>query len=545
MSTKETVAPTNGQAPVDAMSSGEIAEVSPASGAFRSILFNATDHRPSPDGAADAPPFFADLNLDQVVAAIVAGKQEYNLAPFFHAPLHDEETVRYRQEVFRDLEDRTVLAAIRAFAGRMAVARRYLGVSAKAYDHYNQEGWFLEAAEAYGQAVEGLWRDLDGQPLASRGLTAFRAYLDQYVHSEPFTALRQDTARVRTQLQDVQYCVLIKGDTVKVRRYEGEADYSVAVEETFARFRQGAVRDYRAKASVGRGMNHIEAQILNLVARLFPEAFASLDAFCARHRNFLDPTIATFDREVQFYVAYVEHMARIAGLGLPFCYPQVVANSKDIFSQESYDLALAYKLLQEGQPVVTNDFYLQGPERVIVVTGPNQGGKTTFARTFGQLHYLASLGCPVPGRQARLFLWDQIFTHFERAEDIANLRGKLQDDLVRIHDALSRASSASILILNEIFSSTALQDALFLSQEIMRRIVALDALAVWVTFLDELASFGPQTVSMVSTVAADNPTLRTFKILRRPADGLAYALAIAEKHRLTYGEVVERVMRNE
>jgi DNA mismatch repair protein MutS len=508
--------------------------------AFHSILFRRTEDRIKSE-PAEAPAFFVDLNLDQVVDAVVAGKQEYNLKPFYYISLHDIEGIIYRQEVTRELENKVLFENITSFSEKMHAMRVNLTQAEKLHYQYEKERVFLDAVAIYGDAVNCLAHDLSRIELKSRGFLAFHTYLATYAESNPFKALLAETTGLLKDLSSIKYCLRIKDDTVQVRQYQSESDYSAEVEEIFQKFQQGAVKDYRTEFPDWVGMNHVEARVLDLVAKLNPEIFSRLDAYCAQNADYLDETLAVFDREIQFYISYLEFAAKLGQAGLKFCYPQISGESKEIFDSEGFDLALANKLVNENSPIVCNDFYLKGQERIFVISGPNQGGKTTFARTFGQLHYLASLGCPVPGREARLFLFDRIFTHFEKEETINNLRGKLQDDLLRVHDILDQATPNSIIIMNEIFTSTTLKDAVFLGKKVMEQIIQMDLLCVFVSFIDELAALSERTVSMVSTVVPENPALRTYKIVRRPADGLAYALSIAEKYRLTYDYLKERV----
>ncbi len=507
---------------------------------FRSILFDKYDGIGNFEWR-NAPEYFVDLNLDQVVATITSGRDEYNLKPFFYIPADDVGTINYRHDVFHDLENQALLVHIHSFAGRMRAMRSDLARSDKLYYDLQKQSWFLHAVDTYCGAVKRLSRDLAISTPRSRGFSSFLNYLISYTESADFRALLAETEQLRTDLAGIKYSLHLEGNRISVGQFEIEPDYGADVLQTFDRFKQGAPREYPFEFSSQSEMNHIEAAVLDMVAHLFPDIFSSLGEYCTRRRFFLDKVVRAFDREIQFYIACLEFIDLFKRIDLNFCYPTVSDQSKEVFGRDVFDLALADKLRREKASVVTNDFSLRDPERIIVVSGPNQGGKTTFARTFGQLHHLAAIGSPVPGKEAQLYLFDRMFTHFEKEEDLQNLSGKLEDDLERIHKILEQATSKSIVIMNESFVSTTLSDALFLSKKIMGQIIARDILCVSVTFLDELASLGETTVSMVSTVRSENTAQRTFKILRKPADGLAYAAAIAEKYRLTYESVRRRI----
>jgi DNA mismatch repair protein MutS len=490
---------------------------------------------------AEEPASFRDLNLDQVVAAAIGGREEYNLEIFFYTPLQTTEEVRYRHEAFRDLQREEVHSAVAGFVGRMDDVRRLLITAKKSYYPLSQQAWFLEAAEVYCDAVSRLDSGLQEAQPSSQAFRRLTEGLAAYAGSQPFRSLQADSAHLREDLSAIEYCIAIDGSQVTISYCESEPDLSVVVDETFARFKTGEPAADLTPASHRREMDHVEAKILELVARLFPEVFAALAQFRERYGDFIEPLVARFEREVQFYLAGLESAARLSESGLPWSLPTVREELGHMEATAVYDLALAAALSYQSKEVVSNDVRLSPDEQIIVVTGPNQGGKTTFARTIGQLHYLASIGWLVPAQTARVPLCDAVFTHFEREEDLETLSGKLEEDLQRVRFILENATDRSVVVMNESLTATALQDAVRLGATVIRRLIELGVHAVYVTFIDELATLAPQVVSMVGTVPPDDPAGRTYKVVRAPANGLAYAEALARKYGLAYDSLRARL----
>lgn len=490
-----------------------------------------------PGGAAAAegalePESFRDLHLDRIVASLVAGRAEYHLEPLLYAPLKTVAAVGFRHEVLRDLEHPALVETVGAFAEGMRAVRS--GLQRTSGHHRLQRRIaFLEAAGIYVRVVRRLAEGLTTAPHASAAMTAFSDHVTGYVRSARFEELEAGAAVVQAGLRGATYRLRVSDQRVTVSRPIGdEGDYAMDVAAAFAQFRQDDRSGRTKRAPERAGLDPVEEAVAERVELLYPEAFAALEGFCARHDPFVDAGLEANERELQFYLAGLEWAERLRAAGLPLCLPRVSAEDHEIEVIDAFDAALAQQRVWDRQPVVLNDVLLTGGERVLVVTGPNQSGKTTFARMVGQLAHLASLGLPVPGRSARLPLPDRVLTHFGRSESLGDLRGALEDDLVRLRAILETATPRSLIILNEILTSTTVQDAALLSRRTLTKVMERDCVCVCVTFLDELAALGPAVVSLVSQVDPQDPTIRTFKVVRQPSGGPTYAEVLARLHGL-------------
>ncbi len=232
--------------------------------------------------------FAVDLNLDQTFAAVNAGRAQLDLLPVFYSPLGDIDGVTYRHEVLRDLERPAVLAAVRTFDRAMHQVGDVVATMRSLHNRWQQRRLFVDAVTVYCGAVSSLASALGELRPRSRAMGTFSEYVSSYQASPAFVALLDEAKEIVGALSALRYTLSLRGTRVTVSGYQGGPDYAQEVEAVFAKFREGAVKDYRAAFREPLDMNRVEGQVLNLVARLNPGPFGALDRYFVDHQDFLD-----------------------------------------------------------------------------------------------------------------------------------------------------------------------------------------------------------------------------------------------------------------
>ncbi len=486
-----------------------------------------------------------DLRIDSVLSMLSHGPDQLKYDTCY-LPLTDKDSVLFRHAVFQDIMRSDLHPVFIGFQELMDS----LGFMEETLKRLSmpvlRSRYLLNRMIEYKKHVLFLCDTLTRAPLQSEGLRQFASDLAEYTRSDVFQALCEDTDTLKKELEEVTYTITVRDNHIAVRKLPPDAfdeqektAFEKEINVFFDKFIHGRA-DFSPATAQNWEMNPVEEEILKALMKLFPEPFSHLDTFYRKREKFVPEELVSYHQDLGFYTVWLEYILPRQADHMGFCFPMITDRKDGIIASNCFDLILADQKRKEGQQVIRNNLILNPGEHILVLTGPNQGGKTTYARMLGQLFYLGSLGIPVPGTAVKFFLPDRIFTHFERQESQETLNGKLKDDILRIHDILEHASENSLILINEMFSSTTLQDAAWLGKEILSRIEKIGSLCLYVTFINELSSWLPGTVSLISQIGEDRKE-RTYQIVRDKSDGRAYARTMVQKYALTYEEISERI----
>ncbi len=188
--------------------------------------------------------------------------------------------------------------------------------------------------------------------------------------------------------------------------------------------------------------------------------------------------------ETGFYEACINLHKIFVKMGIQVCFPvhEPMENPVLVFDE----LADAGMALSEHARPVANRLSAEGTN-LFIITGANQGGKSTYLRSIGLAQVFMQCGLFVTAAQYRASIRDAVFTHFPREEDAGMDHGRLEEELARMDAIVRRLTSRSMLLLNESFATTTEREGAQIATDIVLALHERDVAVLYVTHLYEFA----------------------------------------------------------
>jgi DNA mismatch repair ATPase MutS len=233
--------------------------------------------------------------------------------------------------------------------------------------------------------------------------------------------------------------------------------------------------------------------------------------------------------EVAWYLGCIRLHDRLVELDLPVTIPEGVGPSELALGFEGlYDVGLALHL---GKAVVGNDLDADGAE-LVVVTGANQGGKSTFLRSVGLAMSMLRAGTFVGARRLRASVPTAILTHYRREEEAGLELGKLDEELARMATVADAATPGALLVSNESFAATNEREGSEIAEGVVSALGDSGVRVVMVTHLAELARRlhqrgRPSTVTLRAERLSDGQ--RTFRLVEAAPEATSYGADLWER----------------
>lgn len=188
--------------------------------------------------------------------------------------------------------------------------------------------------------------------------------------------------------------------------------------------------------------------------------------------------------------------------------------------------------VMDAQEYVPNDIYLNHERSMLLITGPNMAGKSTYMRQLALTSVMMQIGCFVPAESAELPMFDQIFTRIGAADDLVGGQSTFMVEMLETNFALTSATENSLILLDEIGRGTSTYDGMALAQSIIEFIhEKISAKTLFSTHYHELTVLEKSLPSLknvfVSAVEENGSLVFLHKVIDGQADK-SFGIQVAE-----------------
>ena len=270
----------------------------------------------------------------------------------------------------------------------------------------------------------------------------------------------------------------------------------------------------------------INPSLSDAVCRLYANEVAQIEREMAKYADidFYEPT--AYIPEIKFFLEMQDLRRRATKIGVPHCISRI-ASIPQYVAKDLCDVSL---LAKNCENIVPNDADFTEQEPFCFLLGANGGGKTTYLRALGINLILFLAGCPVFAREADIYPFDVVLSHFPKDERFDN-SGRLDEEKKRTEDMLKEAQSkAAFLFFNETFSGTDDKRGFDLLTDTAAKMRENNHFGLYVTHFHEVITLEYPVLSSEVDLADANK--RTFRIVKAKGSASSYAADILKKYRL-------------
>lgn len=500
------------------------------------------------------PVFFGDLQLDGILKAILSKYMEFDIRKYFYTLPGSAATVLYRQNVYRELEQNpSLVVVLKQYTSLLLESERSFRFYKQMDDKVKKGSYLLQTCQKYINALELLNQKLTDTEVVSEGFSTLKQRLTDLFEDLEFVKFKDTVKQAFSYMETMNLTLVIKKKELRV--LDEPCGNQNGIAQQIREFLKVFDIPEENKEKKDDMVKHIfpspletsllENTIVELLQKSRPEIFKVLQDFSDYNFSMDENIFYNLKNEVLFYISFYEFEQQLKQTGHRLEYPQICETAA-LETEGVYDAALAWKNRFSDYPIVRNDITWKEKKTFLVVTGPNQGGKTTLARAIGQSVYFMQIGLKVPCARMKSRFFEQILTHFEVEESVETGAGKLKEELQRLKPMMQNSGgniTNCFVILNELFTTATTYDARIMAQKVMEHFSRSQCLGIYVTHIQELADENelPQVQSMVAQVDKEDDSIRTFKIVPMEAMGLGYSDSIVKKYELDYEHVAARI----